>query len=154
LPPLRERVADVMPLAIELLMQSARREPRLGARLRHADAAARVLENVRESLSSYAWPGNVRELQNVIERIAVELADTDSTERLPPLSGDHMRYIAPEMFKASGDALSLRERSRHGEADEIRAALALHGGDRDAVCKALGISKTTLWRKLNGGSAK
>jgi propionate catabolism operon transcriptional regulator len=35
------------------------------------------------------------------------------------------------------------------EADEIRAALAAHEGDRDAVCEALGISKTTLWRKLN-----
>ncbi|HUL65153.1 MAG TPA: helix-turn-helix domain-containing protein, partial [Burkholderiaceae bacterium] len=45
--------------------------------------------------------------------------------------------------------MTLRERSRHVEADEIRAALAACGGDRDAVCKALGISKTTLWRKLN-----
>jgi propionate catabolism operon transcriptional regulator len=35
------------------------------------------------------------------------------------------------------------------EADEIRAALAAHDGDRDAVCAALGISKTTLWRRLS-----
>jgi transcriptional regulator, propionate catabolism operon regulatory protein len=48
----------------------------------------------------------------------------------------------------------LRERSRHVEADQIRAALAAHGGDRDAVCEALGISKTTLWRKLNAGRSE
>jgi propionate catabolism operon transcriptional regulator len=35
------------------------------------------------------------------------------------------------------------------EADEIRAALDAFNGDRDQVCDALGISKTTLWRKLN-----
>jgi len=47
--------------------------------------------------------------------------------------------------------LTLRERSRGVEAEEIRAALAAHDGDRDAVCAALGISKTTLWRRLQAG---
>ena len=64
-----------------------------------------------------------------------------------------LRTVAPEIAESpprtKQAALSLRERSRHGEADEIRAALAAHDGDRDAVCAALGISKTTLWRKLN-----
>jgi transcriptional regulator, propionate catabolism operon regulatory protein len=39
--------------------------------------------------------------------------------------------------------------SRTAEADQVRATLTEFGGDRDAACKALGISKTTLWRKLN-----
>ncbi|RKE39985.1 propionate catabolism operon transcriptional regulator [Paraburkholderia sp. BL23I1N1] len=159
LPPLRERPTDLLPLAVELLLQAASREPRLAARLPDADAAARILSGLSEPLKRYTWPGNVRELQNVIERIAVELADADTdtgsngaTETVFTL--EVLRTVAPEIFeqpqaRSRKGALTLRERSRHVEADEIRAALAACGGDRDAVCEALGISKTTLWRKLN-----
>jgi transcriptional regulator, propionate catabolism operon regulatory protein len=69
-----------------------------------------------------------------------------------------LRSIAPEVFdspraaaEASGAgiaAMTLRERSLSAQADEIRAALEACGGDRDRVCALLGISKTTLWRRL------
>ena len=157
LPPLRDRPTDLMPLAVELLQQAAKREPRLRARVRNADVAGRVLAGIGESLSSYTWPGNVRELQNVIERIAVELADADGAD-ISALTSDDLHSIAPELFEvrrgAREEALTLRERSRHIEADEIRAALAACNGDREAVCRALGISKTTLWRKLNGAAGR
>jgi len=161
LPPLRERPADLIPLAVELLLQAAKREPQLRARIRNADVAVRVLAGIGDALLDYAWPGNVRELQNVIERIAVELADADGTG-VSALTSEDLHLIAPEIFEArSGarsdareEALTLRERSRHIEADEIRAALASCNGDREAVCKALGISKTTLWRKLNGTASR
>jgi transcriptional regulator, propionate catabolism operon regulatory protein len=158
LPPLRERPTDLLPLAVELLRQAASREPRLAARLPDAAAAERVLTGLGPALRRYTWPGNVRELQNVIERLAVELADIDADgdalpENVTLLTREMLHTIAPEIAespqRSRQTALSLRERSRHGEADEIRAALAAHGGDRDAVCAALGISKTTLWRKLN-----
>ena len=161
LPPLRERPNDLLPLAVELLLQAASREPRLAARLPDADAAKRVLASLSEPFKRYTWPGNVRELQNVIERIAVELADadmgtgTDSNSAPETLfTREVLRTVAPEIFdqphtRTKKAALTLRERSRHVEADEIRAALAACDGDRDAVCQALGISKTTLWRKLN-----
>ncbi len=55
LPPLRERLADIVPLA-ELFLS------RVGKRLA-ADAAARLL--------THSWPGNVRELKNAMERAAV-----------------------------------------------------------------------------------
>ncbi|PRX18808.1 propionate catabolism operon transcriptional regulator [Paraburkholderia sp. BL18I3N2] len=166
LPPLRERPTDLLPLAVELLLQAAAREPRLAARLPDAAAAERVLATLAEPLKRYAWPGNVRELQNLIERIAVELADVgadvDADAHLGAMSvdaaatvltRDMLRTVAPEIVephaRTKKAALTLRERSRHVEADEIRAALAAHDGDRDAVCEALGISKTTLWRKLS-----
>ncbi|MFC0397470.1 propionate catabolism operon regulatory protein PrpR [Paraburkholderia rhizosphaerae] len=154
LPPLRERQADIVALAAELLYQAARREPRLAAYIGSAQQAARVLAKVREPLCRHAWPGNVRELQNVIERIAVELADSgESGARV--LSVDVLRAIAPEVFddaSAGLRELTLRQRSRRIEADEIRAALEACGGDRDRVCEMLGISKTTLWRKLNAAA--
>jgi propionate catabolism operon transcriptional regulator len=141
---------DLMPLAAELLCQAARREPRLAARIRTTADASSVLAAVSESLSAHAWPGNVRELQNVIERITVELAYSDDAA----LTNEVLQSIAPELFvrqDAAGNdaALTLRQRSRRVEADEIRAALEAFNGDRDQVCEALGISKTTLWRKLN-----
>ncbi|MEE2977653.1 MAG: propionate catabolism operon regulatory protein PrpR [Pseudomonadota bacterium] len=149
LPPLRERPDDVMPLAAELLVQAARREPRLLLRIADTEDAARVLAGIADPLRRYTWPGNVRELQSVVERIAVELAYTDDTDAI---TQDVLRLIAPEVFAhvtaGKPAAQTLRERSRGVEAEEIRAALAAHGGDRDAVCAALGISKTTLWRRL------
>jgi propionate catabolism operon transcriptional regulator len=152
LPPLRERTADVLPLAAELLLQAAAREPRLAASVSDLSTAQRVLAQIGEPLRGYAWPGNVRELQNVIERIAVELADAEGNGDAA-FTREMLDVVAPELFAAHDGqkkgALTLRERSRHVEADEIRAMLAACGGDRDAACKALGISKTTLWRKLN-----
>ncbi|MFC5431628.1 propionate catabolism operon regulatory protein PrpR [Paraburkholderia denitrificans] len=148
IPPLRERGGDVVPLAAELLAQAARREPRVALRIRTGEAAAQVLAPVGDALARHDWPGNVRELQNVVERIVVELADADDDTLTP----DVLRAIAPEVFelRAAGDtALTLRERSLSVEADEIRAALEACGGDRDRVCALLGISKTTLWRRLN-----
>jgi propionate catabolism operon transcriptional regulator len=157
LPPLRERTDDMMPLATALFMQAVRREPRLSARVRGDEAGANVLAHVHDVLCGYGWPGNVRELQNVVERIVVELADDETSNgSLALLEVDAMRTIAPELFASSAsgagdrtDAQTLRERSRHVEADQIRAAIATCGGDRDAACRLLGISKTTLWRKLN-----
>jgi propionate catabolism operon transcriptional regulator len=168
LPPLRERPNDLLPLAAELLRQAAAREPRLAARVPDVVTAERVLAGLGGSLRRYAWPGNVRELQNVIERIAVELADADIGAETDTSAGaqadgacvvtrEMLRSVAPEIGEAHARpakpaALTLRERSRHVEADQIRAALAAHDGDRDAVCDALGISKTTLWRKLNAAA--
>ncbi|MBU9308053.1 propionate catabolism operon regulatory protein PrpR [Burkholderia multivorans] len=159
LPPLRERAADIPALAATLLVQAARREPRLAERLRDADDAARVLGAVQPTLTRYRWPGNVRELQNVIERIAVELAEAadegDAAAPCAALAADALQTIAPELFAAppdggdAEDAQTLQARRRRAEADEIRAVLDACGGDRDRACAMLGISKTTLWRKLS-----
>jgi propionate catabolism operon transcriptional regulator len=99
-------------------------------------------------LTSYSWPGNVRELQNVIERISVELED--SVSKPPKLTAKLMRSIAPELEEETmtSNQPSLKARSRKVEADEIRAMLDSFNGDRDKTAQALGISKTTLWRKL------
>ena len=70
----------------------------------------------------------------------------------PALTVEELETIAPELFEAElngNEERSLRDLSRSVEADQVRASLAAFGGDRDAVCKALGISKTTLWRRLH-----
>ncbi|ONS58764.1 propionate catabolism operon regulatory protein PrpR [Burkholderia cenocepacia] len=161
LPPLRERAADIPALAATLLVQAARREPRLAERVRDTDDALRVLDATQATLARYRWPGNVRELQNVVERIAVELAEdvdeSDPDAACAALAAGALQVIAPELFAAPPDAgggadddgQTLHARRRRAEADEIRAVLDACGGDRDRACAMLGISKTTLWRKLS-----
>ncbi|WP_407711912.1 helix-turn-helix domain-containing protein [Burkholderia cepacia] len=65
-------------------------------------------------------------------------------------AGDRARAVrrAPDAADAD-DAQTLHARRRRAEADEIRAVLDACGGDRDRACAMLGISKTTLWRKLS-----
>ncbi|MDN7184745.1 propionate catabolism operon regulatory protein PrpR [Caballeronia sp. SEWSISQ10-4 2] len=140
LPPLRERLSDIAGLAAHLLWQTGRVES--------VDAAHVALEPALPLLMEYRWPGNVRELQNVIERIAVELDEMPAARVTSAL----LRSIAPELeddTPGSGPE-TLKERSRKLEADEIRAMLDSFGGDREKVARALGISKTTLWRKMAG----
>lgn len=156
LPPLRERPTDIPALAADLLARAAKREARLAEHVRDAHDAARLLADTHAILMRYGWPGNVRELQNVIERIAVELADApESGAPVAALNPAALRAIAPEVFDAPpaepGDPASpatLRQRRRHVEAAEIRAVLDACDGDRERACAQLGISKTTLWRKL------
>jgi transcriptional regulator, propionate catabolism operon regulatory protein len=140
LPPLRERSSDIAGLAARLLWQTGR--------VVSVDVAHAVLEPAMPLLVAYRWPGNVRELQNVIERIAVELDEMPGMRVTPEL----LRSIAPELQEdetASGPE-TLKQRSRKVEADEIRAMLDSFGGNREEVARTLGISKTTLWRKLSG----
>src|SRR5436190_9178894 len=79
-PPLRERVADIAPLAEHYVARFCRELGRPTARLHPA---------ALERLQSYRWPGNVRELRNVIERVLLLEADDEiRSEHLPPeLSG-------------------------------------------------------------------
>lgn len=69
LPPLRERLEDIAPLATYFLAKGALRSPA-------PELSAEALEMLRE----HRWPGNVRELQNVIER-ALILAEEDAVIR-------------------------------------------------------------------------
>ena len=70
-PPLRDRRADILPLADHLLA---------GLRTIHARPYLQFSEAARRMLAVYAWPGNVRELRNVLERAVVfSAADGDGT---------------------------------------------------------------------------
>lgn len=149
LPPLRARQEDVMTLAEWSLKNAlaslgARPHPNL-----HAEMAA-----CAPLLQRYDWPGNVRELRNLAERLALFLA----AEPLQALTPAFVLSVAPELAAraapllsdtgaAPGDtapALPAQRRS----AESISAVLARFGGRRDAAAEYLGISRTTLWRKL------
>ena len=90
LPPLRERLDDVLVLAADLLHRALLR---LGA----AGLQGRLVSLLEPHLKAYGWPGNVRELENVIERVAVFFADPGAA--VAP-DGEDLRAVLPELFAA------------------------------------------------------
>ncbi|UOD27873.1 propionate catabolism operon regulatory protein PrpR [Massilia violaceinigra] len=139
LPPLRERSGDVVALAEWSLKNAlaalgARPHPNL-----HAEMAG-----CAPLLERYGWPGNVRELRNLMERVALFLA----AEPLQALTPAFVLSVAPELGREVPAPL-IAQAPVVETADEV---LARFGGRRDEAAAYLGISRTTLWRKLKLGS--
>ena len=147
LPALRERSDDIAPLAEWSLKNAlaalgARPHPNL-----HAEMAA-----CAPLLESYGWPGNVRELRNLAERLALFLA----AEPLQALTPAFVLGVAPEL--ARGLELGMTQPaaptvpgtvpSSAPQTESAREVLERFGGRRDEAAAYLGISRTTLWRKL------
>jgi transcriptional regulator, propionate catabolism operon regulatory protein len=135
MPSLRERATDIPLLATHLL---AMNKP--DWLFEDAEAA---LQPVLPTLMTYVWPGNVRELQNIMERISMNLSSPGQS-----MSESRLLEIVPEIQHAS-DFQSLKMLGLEREAEKVRAVLASFNGDREKTCEALGISRTTLWRKLS-----
>ena len=132
LPPLRERADDVAALA-EWHLKNALAA--LGARP-HANLRAEVQACV-PFLGSYGWPGNVRELRNLMERLALFLA----AEPLQALTPSFLAAVAPELKGQMPTAVV-------NASESYAQVLARFDGNRQAAADHLGISRTTLWRKL------
>ncbi len=135
--PLRDRPEDVEPLARHLLARITAREGR----------AVRFSPEVFDLFKSYAWPGNVRELENAIEyAVALCQRQTVQIEDLPPeLAAFEAEGSAPPPPHAPADRPG---EDGAGEAARIRAALDAHRWHHAHAAAELGISRTTLWRKM------
>ncbi|MDY7040233.1 MAG: sigma 54-interacting transcriptional regulator [Chloroflexota bacterium] len=129
IPPLRERGNDVLLLIAHLAEKFAQRLKK----------TVTVSPGAMAVLQSYHWPGNVRELENVLER-AMHMVDGCelTVEHLP-----HELRMAT-IGGTDGTVLTLREAERQAI---IRAGRALRG-NTTKMADALGIGRTTLWRKL------
>jgi len=137
LPPLRVRGGDVPLLVDHFILKFNALQ---GRRIRgiSEEAMARLLD--------YEFPGNVRELENVIEHAFVVCGGSIiRLEDLPP----HIRGEQLEMHEAPAWGPAARNRSlRQAEAEAVRLALDRHQGSRTLAAQDLGISRSTLWRKM------
>jgi DNA-binding NtrC family response regulator len=127
LPPLRERVEDVEPLAMHFLQHYGvrYRKPLVGF---DADALS--------ALGTHAWPGNVRELAHTVER-AVLMSDAGATS----VTG---RDLGLTPATRPAEALTLEDAERVF----IEKVLARHGGDVRLASEQLGMSRSALYRRL------
>jgi transcriptional regulator with GAF, ATPase, and Fis domain len=145
LPPLRDRREDIEPLAGFLLGRVGGRHGR----------ALRFSPDALRALLAYPWPGNVRELENALEyAVTVAKGHTLVPEDLPPevLAGSAnpgpRRSEEPRRQEPAREPWQRPEAAVSGETPRIRAALEAHHWNRAAAASALGMSRTTLWRKM------
>jgi DNA-binding NtrC family response regulator len=142
LPPLRERRADIPPLAVHFIAELAHRHERP---VRSLSASA------RRALVAYDWPGNVRELRNVLER-AVVLAEGDELDLAALPARVSGASAAPGPIDAALAELPYTEaRDRAVDAFErsfLAAALERHGGNVSATARSLGLHRQSLQKIL------
>ncbi|MDZ4693917.1 MAG: sigma-54 dependent transcriptional regulator [Deltaproteobacteria bacterium] len=140
IPPLRERVDDVLPLAQHFLARSANR----------ASKPARGLdEEVRKLLCAYSFPGNVRELENLVERaVALSNGPMITIGDLPASLRD--RRNQDRLADALSQGLTLGELERA----YIERVLDAEGGNKTRAALRLGVDRRTLYRKLEEWEAE
>ncbi len=138
IPPLRERSADILPLA-EMFAR------KFAAALNGSDEPPRFDEPTSNRLLAHEWSGNVRELKNVIEGALLLGAGVISAEALP-LETTSMR---PVFDSTTSDFRPEVKSLRSGPPNEVRreeivTALAASGGNQADAAKRLGVSRRTL----------
>ncbi|GBU22816.1 transcriptional regulator [Fibrobacteres bacterium R8-0-B4] len=140
LPPLRNRREDIPGLVGHLLKKMGYTEP--------------LSDETMELLTLYPWPGNIRQLQNGLERALIyangeplspeHFTDVVSPKDTPP------SFLADEADEAAADDQALTGWNLGGiERVHILRALERFGGDKMKASEALGISLSTLYRKLD-----
>ena len=133
IPPLRERGEDVLLLADFFLAKFAKK---YGKQIRGIGREAKMM------LMKYDWPGNVRELQHAVER-AVIMADSSV---LKPSNFMLQPVEQPvQEFDTDGLTMNLEELER----DAIERAMRRADGNISRAAELLGITRYTLYRKLN-----
>jgi two-component system response regulator HydG len=141
-PPLRDRLEDVPLLAQHFLLRHNERS--LTKRHLAPEAVAH--------LCAWSWPGNVRELENAIERAAALAEREELGVRDFPFPGQTPAPGAEPSLRPAYDGATLAVTLAHSiataERAAIEAALARNPGDLPLVARELGVSATTLWRKM------
>jgi DNA-binding NtrC family response regulator len=132
IPPLRERCEDIPALAEHFLQRYGRQQGR----------SLRLTAEAMERLLRYPWPGNVRELENTMERTTI-LAHNDT---LGP--GDLPPHITAGSPPGSPPALPREQTLAEIEKAHILQTLERFGWKHSRAAEALGIGRTSLWRKL------
>jgi DNA-binding NtrC family response regulator len=135
LPPLRERRADIPPLANHFLNK-------------YRNDALHGIDGISEQamrlLQDHNYPGNVRELENLVRRAVVLCrSNSISAEDLP-----NTMVPAEETMMPKGEILPLKDAMRKWERKLIREGLRAAGGNRKETAEQLGINRTTLYNKM------
>lgn len=138
IPPLRERIEDIIELSHFFLYEFS---------LRYHRPIQGISQNVMQALLQYDWPGNIRELRNTLERLVVFATDGIIKESDLPLPLQRKkRSPAPP---SPDNLTSLDQELIQYEKRIIEYALELEKGNKLAAAKRLGISRATLYNKMN-----
>jgi DNA-binding NtrC family response regulator len=143
-PPLRSRVADILPLVRQFVAHVS---------ARHGTRPPRITRTALAALRAYAWPGNVRELRNLVERMcllregkAVRTRDLPESVRRTTETTPHP--TASRGKRLGAEVLEIRlDRPLDESINRILdAALAIEDGNRSRAARRLGVSLRTIQR--------
>ena len=143
LPPVRDRSEDVLPLLRHFLSTAANR---------HVDLADYFNGPSLEAIEKYEWPGNVRQIAMVARRAHVGLMSRGRVEiNLPRDKDSSLVLSGPGLLSleaAAGGDTPIPASSDASERSRILMALDEVGGNRNAAAKALGVGRSTLYRRM------
>ncbi|MFP4452453.1 MAG: sigma-54 interaction domain-containing protein [Desulfobacterales bacterium] len=129
LPPLRERREDI-PLLADRFIEKLN--------LNKGKNIREIAPDALQALMEYEFPGNVRELENAIEFAFITCKDTVVRKN----------HLPPEIAQKKGLAALRLSEEQQVEAEKIHTFLKQYANSREKTAKALGISRSTLWRKM------
>jgi transcriptional regulator with PAS, ATPase and Fis domain len=129
LPPLRERQADILPLADAFLQDIGRAMGR---------PQVPLTQEATEALLSHSWPGNVRELRNALERAAIVCEDRAITAAQLSLAAPRR---SPQFDQADVNLDALQRRTIARVLDQVR-------GNKSQAAKRLGLTRSQLYERL------
>lgn len=133
-PPLRERMDDLIPLIKHFLQKFS---------LLYKKEISEIEDRAIDLMLGYNWPGKIRELENVIEYAFVRTSNSNCIETAK----------LPEAIRNSNSSsFGIREKHSFGplgnEESELLSLLEKHQWNKTKVAEELKIGRTTLWRKL------
>ena len=132
LPPLRTRREDLAQ-AVEMCLDDC---------VTRLDRYVVLTKEAKNVLLEYSWPGNYMQLNAFIERMVLTAATRT-------IHDDYVRRLLGQLYPIPASyAPDSPDRALAPEAARLEAALRRHGGSRAAAAAELGISKTTLWRRM------
>ena len=131
-PPLRDRGAEILPLAEHFARTAATEQGR---------PVPTFAEDARSTLAGYTWPGNVRELKNAIERALILCGEQITTTDLP----DKLRDAAQRTSPVAAD---VRGHLAEVERAAIVAALEAESQNQTRSARRLGLSRRALIYKM------
>jgi transcriptional regulator with PAS, ATPase and Fis domain len=130
IPPLRERKEDIPILVASFLEHHSQY---------YGKKIDRLPGKLMKRFLAYSWPGNIRELQNLIERFVIMIDSPDKNEEILDLLFEECRIMERALFEDSEMGYFLPEAQRNQFEDSYK---------KKAVAKMMGVSRTTLWRRL------
>ena len=135
-PPLRDRLAEIQPLAEHFARVAASETGR---------PAPTITPDARDALSAYGWPGNVRELKNAIERALVLCGDQITVADLPEKLRDAGQRARPV---GASQAADMRGHLAEVERAAIVTALEAEDQNQTRAARRLGLSRRALIYKM------
>lgn len=142
IPPLRERKEDIIQLSLHFLHEFS---------ISYSRLIQSIPQDVMMDMMQYDWPGNIRELRNAIERLVVFAVDGTINREFLPVSINSARanIQIPEHDEFPATAQPLNKELEAYEKQIIIKTLELEKGNKLAAAKRLGMSRATLYNKMN-----